>query len=419
MPTQAELLKKHLDSLNKEYGAGTIGFGNYAEIQRVRTGLLSVDIETGGGIPRSRIVQIYGEYSSGKTLLAKVIAARYQRTCIDGTSIKLDEQGEPVLSKTGEYLPSDPKSPIPIPMTVVVLDLEGTDDASWDRRIGLDTGRVVRAQLDDATKASDLMGDLLRSHEVGPYPPGLIIVDSIGGMIPRDVVEKPSDKEFYSKRAKIVQRMIEKVVSGLQTKPHGAWHYTTVLLLNQTRTNITRFGGFQKPMGGQALGFFNAISMRLRVHSYWDAQEKEVSGKESDDEEDLLSQVAGQTTVFFTDKNKTAPPRRSGLFSFHVNGPRAGQVNDDPVVLTYALRYGVITKSGSWYTFGKHRAQGSAGMLAHLRENNLLPGLREQVFTTALDHVRNFEGRNITAYVKPTEDEEPEFSEVLDAEEEA
>lgn len=379
MASQIEQLQKLCDGINNKFGPNTIGLGNYAPVTRVPTGFLSLDVETGGGNPRSRVVQIYGPESSGKSFSAKIAAKEYQKRCICGELIHYRKAKWECSQSCG----------IDTPMDVAMIDLEGTDDRKWDERIGLDPDRLLRSTPASAEDAIDIVQTLLRAHEYKVNPPGLIIIDSVAAMIPLYLIEHEAEKQTMGLHARLVSKLMAKIVSALQTKPFGSWHYTTVLLINQTRTKISAHPNVppsQDPTGGNALKFYNSITVRLKRGEYSDQE-----GKSKGD-------VARHRAEFSIPKNKTAPPRRAGFFEFWIDGDNAGKPIEDHSVIEYGTRYGVIDQSGSWFSYGSVREQGREKFLEALTGRGLLPEVHESVVKEATRRIRDYRAEEIVPF---------------------
>lgn len=358
--TRARALEKALAKINEDYGDGTIGRGNFLPITRFSSGSIALDIEIGGGWPRGRILHLWGKESAGKSLLALHAMKQVQNTCVCGA---------PMVNGNCSV-----KCEISEPLEVVLLDYERTDDPVWDRKIGVDTGRVLTAIPQSAEDGVGICERFLNLHEQGAFPPGLIVIDSVAAMAPERELEKSVSERQPMTLPAIMASACRRFVSHLKARPFGQAHPTTILLLNQTRTVVNMqnptVAPRQEPPGGRAIRFFTSISLSLTYTSFWGANGKK-------------EPFIGQTTQFLVDKNKTYPQRKKGEFSFYTSSELAGQMQENETVIDYAIAYGLIDRSGSWFQYGDVKAQGRDTLLAKIVEVGALSDLKTKLVATA------------------------------------
>ncbi len=313
-PTPAEDRKKALataiNQIEKSYGKGSVmRLGDKVEMQvdAIPTGSLALDAALGiGGMPRGRIVEIYGPESSGKTTLALHIAAEAQK------------QG-------GE---------------VAFVDAEHALDPSYAAKIGVDIDAMLVAQPDTGEQALDITEALVRSGAID-----VIIVDSVAALTPRAEIEGEMGDAFVGLQARLMSQALRKL-AGTVSKTN-----CLVVFINQLRMKIgVMYGNPETTTGGNALKFYSSVRLDVR---------KVEAIKNGSD-------VIGNRTRVKVVKNKVAPPFREAMFDI-IYGQGISRLGE---LLDIAVDMELVTKSGSWFSIGDERiGQGRENAKLYLKEH--------------------------------------------------
>ena len=303
-------LESVLASIERKFGKGSIMPLKNAEkvkVETISTGSLSLDIATGvGGIPRGKIIEIFGPESSGKTTLALHVIAEAQ--------------------KNGGI--------------AVFIDAEHALDPKYAQKIGVDVDNLYISQPDYGEQALEIAESLLRSGAVD-----VIVVDSVAALVPKDELEGEIGEAHVGKQARLMAQALRK----LKSLAHNA--NAAVIFINQLREKIgVMFGNPETTPGGRALKFF--ADMRLDVRRIGDAKEGE-------------NKIGSRVRVKVV-KNKLAPPFREAEFDM-IYGEGICKLCD---LVDTAAEIGVIKKSGAWYSYGEIRlGQGRDQAKKFLQEN--------------------------------------------------
>lgn len=320
-----EGLEKTISLIEKKFGKGVIGIANKfkgIELKRTPTGSFSLDIETGGGYPLGRIVEIYGELSSGKTTIAMKAVAEMQK-----------------LKKK-----------------CIWIDAEGVFQESWAKTLGVDTGSLYVVRAETAEKMLDVADAIVRSKDCG-----LMVLDSVAALMPLHEEEVPmEDSETLGDRARMMNRFMRKLHSALNMREEEVPNECLIILINQTRDAIGKYGDPTTTTGGKGIGFGASIRLQIRRKDWI----KEGSG---DNEK-----VVGQTIKFKTTKSKVYPPYRDGEFDFYFEdayGIKKGEIDRIKEIINYGIFYGIIKQGGSFFSFGQHKFQGREKVVDFFKEN--------------------------------------------------
>jgi recombination protein RecA len=308
---KGKLIDAAVSQIEKQFGKGAImklGAGSAAvKVDVIPTGSLAVDTALGiGGVPRGRVVEIYGPESSGKTTLALHIVAEAQQ--MGGTA--------------------------------AFIDAEHALDPSYSKKIGVNLDNLLISQPDNGEQALEIAETLVRSNAID-----LIIVDSVAALVPRAEIEGEMGDAQMGLQARLMSQALRKL-TGVISKSH-----TCLVFINQVRQKIgVIFGNPETTPGGRALKFYSSIRLDIRrIGSIKDGQE-----------------ISGNRTMVKVVKNKMAPPFKKAEFDIMYNEgiSKTGEVID------LALQNKIVEKSGSWFIYGKERiGQGRENAKEYLKAN--------------------------------------------------
>lgn len=298
-----------LESIEKQFGKGSImklGDAHKTNVETVSTGSLSLDIALGGGIPKGRIIEIYGPESSGKTTLTLHAIAEVQK------------QGG----------------------TAAFIDAEHALDPAYARKLGVDTENLLISQPDNGEQALEIAETLVRSSAVD-----LIVVDSVAALVPRAEIEGDMGDSHMGLQARLMSQALRKL-TGIISRSH-----TTVIFINQIRMKIgVMFGNPETTTGGNALKFYSSVRMDIR----------RISQIKQGDE------IIGNRARVKVVKNKIAPPFRQAEFDIMYNQG----ISKSGDVLDLGVERGVIEKSGAWFSYKDAKiAQGREAAKKYLEDN--------------------------------------------------
>jgi recombination protein RecA len=307
-------LKNALAQIEKQFGKGAImqlgGDSAAFDIQGISTGALSLDIALGGrGLPRGRIIEIFGPESSGKTTVALHAVAMAQR------------QGG----------------------VAAFIDAEHALDPSWAKRIGVDLEGLLVSQPSSAEEALKIAEMLIKSNAVD-----IIVIDSVAALVPRSEVEGEIGDQHVGLQARLMSqalRMLNPTIS--KTK-------TCMIFINQIRQKIgVMFGNPETTSGGLALKFYSSVRLDIR---------KVTSVKDGDE-------TVGSRVKVRVVKNKVAPPFKQAEFDLmHDRG-----ISREGDLLDLGIEDKIIEKSGAWISYGDMRlGQGRENAKQYLRDNPAL-----------------------------------------------
>lgn len=301
-------LEQAIGAITKQFGSGAImtmgGEGAIGAVEVVPTGILSVDIALGGGIPRGRIVEIYGPESSGKTTLATHIIGQVQ--------------------KRGGL--------------AAFVDAEHAFDPEYAKVLGVDLENLLVSQPDTGEQALEITETLVRSNAVD-----VIVVDSVAALVPRAEIEGEMGDAMVGVQARLMSQALRKLTGAISKSK------CTVIFINQIRMKIgVMFGNPETTSGGNALKFYSSVRIEIR--------KKEVI-KDGDN-------AVGITSGIKVVKNKVAPPFRTALFDL-LYGEGVSREGD---LLDTGTNYDVVRKSGAWYYWGEEKlGQGKEGAREYLK----------------------------------------------------
>jgi recombination protein RecA len=306
--------KKALDAalgqIERSYGKGSImrlGDDNAVEIGSISTGSLGLDIALGiGGVPKGRVVEIYGPESSGKTTLALHITAEAQ--------------------KTGG--------------TCAFIDAEHALDPTYARKLGVNLDDLLISQPDNGEQALEIADTLVRSGALN-----VLVVDSVAALVPRAELEGEMGDSLPGLHARLMSQALRKLTGSIAKSD------TTVIFINQIRHKIgVMFGSPETTTGGNALKFYASVRLDIR----------RIGAIKDRDE------VVGNQTRVKVVKNKLAPPFKVIEFDI-MYGEGVSKMGE---LLDLGVQAGIIDKSGAWFSYGSERiGQGRENAKTFFKEN--------------------------------------------------
>lgn len=304
-------LDRALSQIEKSYGKGSIMILGDAperpDIEAIPTGAMNLDIALGiGGLPRGRVVEIYGPESSGKTTLSLHCIAEAQK-----------------MGGIGAF-----------------IDAEHALDVHYAKKLGVDIENLVLSQPDTGEQALAIVESLVRSNAVD-----IIVVDSVAALVPRAEIEGDMGDSHVGLLARLMSQAMRKL-TAIVSKSN-----TTVIFLNQLRQKIgVMFGNPETTTGGIALKFYSSVRLDIR------RKEQIKNGDE----------VIGNSTQVRVVKNKVAPPFKVATFDI-MYGTGISKVG---TVLDSAVDFEIVDKAGSWYSYnGDRLGQGRENVKDYLLNN--------------------------------------------------
>lgn len=311
-----------LKQIRKDFGEGSImklGESQHMNVEAISTGSINLDLALGiGGVPRGRIVEVYGAESSGKTTIALHIIAQAQ--------------------KAGGV--------------AAFIDAEHALDPVYAKALGVDIDELLISQPDYGEQALDIADVLVRSGAID-----VIVVDSVAALVPKVEIDGEMSDQQMGLQARLMSKALRKLTANLNKSK------TTMVFINQIRDKIGGFGfGPQTTTtGGKALKFYSSIRLEVKRIG---------SVKQGDD-------IIGNEVTVKVTKNKVAPPFKEASFQI-MYGKGISRVGE---ILDIALDQDIVSKSGSWFSFGDIRiGQGKENVKARLEtEPELLQKIEEAV----------------------------------------
>ena len=305
-----QAVESAIDQIKERFGDGSImklGEVKTMDVDAVPTGSISLDMALGvGGVPRGRVIEIYGPESSGKTTLAQHIVANVQ--------------------KSGGV--------------AAFVDAEHAMDPDYAKTIGININDLLISQPETGEQALEIVETLVRSNAVD-----IIVIDSVAALTPRAEIEGDMGDSHMGLQARLMSQALRKLTGAISKSK------TTVVFLNQTRMKIgVMFGNPEETTGGKALKFYSSVRIDLRRAAQIKMGEKTI----------------GNRVKVKVVKNKVAPPFQTTEFDIMYNEgiSRNGDLLDTGVI------YKIINKSGSWYEFDKNKlGQGRESAKIFLKEN--------------------------------------------------
>ena len=307
---RSKALEATLGQIDRQFGKGSVmrlGDQGRAPVEVIATGSIALDVALGiGGLPRGRVVEIYGPESSGKTTVALHAVANAQRA--GGIA--------------------------------AFIDAEHALDPEYAKKLGVDTDALLVSQPDTGEQALEIMDMLIRSGAID-----IVVVDSVAALVPKAEIEGEMGDSHVGLQARLMSQALRKITGALSSSG------TTAIFINQLREKIgVFFGSPETTTGGKALKFYASVRMDIRrIETLKDGSEP----------------VGNRARVKIV-KNKVAPPFKQAEFDilYGVGISREGSLID------LGVEHGLVRKSGAWYTYdGDQLGQGKENARGFLRDN--------------------------------------------------
>jgi len=325
--------------IEKQFGKGSImRLGQnraVAPVEFISTGALSIDYALGiGGVPRGRVIEIFGPESSGKTTLSLQVIAEAQ--------------------KTGGL--------------AAFVDAEHALDAAYAKKLGVDIDNLLVSQPDNGEQALEIVEVLIRSNSVD-----VVVVDSVAALVPKAEIEGDMGEAQMGLQARLMSQALRKLTGAVSKSK------TSLIFINQLREKIgVMFGNPETTTGGRALKFYSSVRIDIRR-----------IGAIKDGED-----VVGNRTRIKVVKNKMAPPFREAEFDI-MYGEGVSREGD---LIDIAVEHKIIDKSGAWFSYsGERLGQGRENVKTYLKEHIELRSTIEEKVRKALGMSREPEPATVGA----------------------
>src|SRR5881409_3289111 len=317
-----------LSQIERQFGKGSImrlGAKEFAPISSISTGSLGLDIALGvGGLPRGRIIEIYGPESSGKTTLSLHVIAEAQ--------------------KTGGL--------------AAFIDAEHALDPGYAKKLGVDIDNLIVSQPDTGEQALEITDTLVRSNAID-----VLVIDSVAALVPRAEIEGEMGDSHVGLQARLMSQALRKITGSISRSN------CIVIFINQIRMKIgVMYGNPETTTGGNALKFYASVRLDIR---------RTGQIKDRDD-------IVGNTTRVKVVKNKVAPPFKQVEFDI-MYGEGISKVGE---ILDLGVKAGIVEKSGAWFSHDSVRiGQGRENAKTYLKENPEIAARIERAIRGKTDEV--------------------------------
>ncbi len=310
MNDKKKAIELALSQVEKQFGKGSImklGEATKMTVEAISTGSIDLDIALGiGGVPRGRIVEIYGPESSGKTTVALHIVAEAQRNGGEAAFIDAEHALDPVYAK----------------------------------KLGVDIDNLIVSQPDTGEQALEIAETLVRSGAID-----VIVVDSVAALVPKAEIDGEMGDAHVGLQARLMSQALRKLAGAISKSK------TTAIFINQLREKVgVMFGNPETTPGGRALKFYSSVRLEVR---------KVENIKQGND-------VTGSRTKVKVVKNKVAPPFKQAEFDIMYGEG----ISREGSVLDVAVNHDIVMKSGAWYSYADNRiGQGRENAKQYLKEH--------------------------------------------------
>jgi len=305
-----KVLETTVDEIKGRYGEGAImklGEAKHVDVDAIPTGSISLDLALGvGGMPKGRVVEVYGPESGGKTTLALHIVAEAQK-------------------KGG---------------LAAFIDAEHALDPVYAKRLGVKVNDLLISQPDTGEQALEILESLVKSGAVD-----VVVIDSVAALTPRAEIEGEMGQAHMGLQARLMSQCCRKLTAIV------AKSGTTVIFINQIRMKIGLvFGNPEETPGGKALKFYSSVRLELR---------RSAQIKQGD-------QIIGNRVKAKVVKNKVAPPFQQTEFDIFYNEGISKMAD----IINTGVKFGVVNRTGAWFNYGGEKlGQGIEGAKTYLKEN--------------------------------------------------
>ncbi len=321
---KGKALNLALGQIEKQFGKGSImrlGKDVKSDVAAIPTGALSLDIALGvGGVPRGRVIEIFGPEASGKTTLTLNIISQAQK-------------------RGGN---------------AAFIDAENAFDPTYAKKVGVNLDELLISQPDSGEQALTITETLVRSNAVD-----VVVIDSVAALVPRAEIEGEMGDSHMGLQARLMSQALRKLSSSINKSK------TCVIFINQIREKIgIMFGNPETTPGGRALKFYASVRLDIRRKEYLKIQDK----------------IVGNHVRVKVVKNKVAPPFRQAEFDIMYDEG----ISREGSIIDAALDHNVIRKEGAWFSYGEQKiGQGKENTRSFLKQNpKLLSEIEKKVMET-------------------------------------
>ncbi len=327
---RSEALKSALLTIEKQFGKGAIMSledGAKLNVETISTGSLALDIALGVmGVPRGRVIEIYGPESSGKTTLALHIVAEAQK--VGGNA--------------------------------AFIDAEHALDPEYAKKIGVDLNNLLISQPDTGEQALEITETLVRSNALD-----IIVIDSVAALVPRAEIEGEMGDSMMGVQARLMSQALRKLTGAVSKSK------TVLLFINQIRMKIgVMFGNPETTTGGNALKFYSSVRLDIRRKAVLKRGEDQV----------------GNHVVVKVVKNKVAPPFKTAEFDIMF----AQGIDAEGELIDLGVQYDIVEKAGSWLSYGNEKlGQGKEGAREFLKKNTKIASEIKEKILAAINTAKN------------------------------
>ncbi|UCH11836.1 MAG: recombinase RecA [Candidatus Omnitrophota bacterium] len=322
---KGKALNLALGQIEKQFGKGSImrlGKDVKSDVAAIPTGALSLDIALGvGGVPRGRVIEIFGPEASGKTTLTLNIISQAQK-------------------KGGN---------------AAFIDAENAFDPTYAKKVGVNLDELLISQPDSGEQALTITETLVRSNAVD-----VVVIDSVAALVPKAEIEGEMGDSHMGLQARLMSQALRKLSSSINKSK------TCVIFINQIREKIgIMFGNPETTPGGRALKFYASVRLDIRRKEYLKLQDK----------------IVGNHVRVKVVKNKVAPPFRQAEFDIMYDEG----ISREGSIIDAALDHNVIRKEGAWFSYGEQKiGQGKENARSFLKQNpKLLSEIEKKIMETS------------------------------------